>query len=202
MDCNQTQDSIEAYLLGALEQNECEKIEKHLKECSKCKALFDKLAKEFDFLKNISPIEAKGGYAEKIKIKSIRKRLFPLLSIGVFVSLLLFISLIWLLLRYQKEYSYRHLWQIERSVWLYRSQTNVFPQNLGLLLNDKSGIQRLSLNYFKLDQNGNILDRWGTPYIYKLPGKHLQFDLYSCGPNKIDEQGQGDDIANWNIEKK
>ena len=39
---------------------------------------------------------------------------------------------------------------------------------------------------------GSFLDPWGTPYhIVTIP----QPLVYSCGPNRVDEQGRGDDIA-------
>ena len=38
-------------------------------------------------------------------------------------------------------------------------------------------------------------DPWGSPYIYRCPGvKHPdKYDLYSAGPNRIDDNGGGDD---------
>ncbi len=38
-------------------------------------------------------------------------------------------------------------------------------------------------------------DPWGMPYIYRCPGtKHPdKYDLYSAGPNRIDDNGTGDD---------
>jgi general secretion pathway protein G len=38
-------------------------------------------------------------------------------------------------------------------------------------------------------------DPWGTPYIYRCPGiKHPdKYDLYSAGPNRVDDNGTGDD---------
>ena len=44
---------------------------------------------------------------------------------------------------------------------------------------------------------GQPLDAWGHPLIYRLPGKHGPFDLYSFGMNGIDEDGGHDDISNW-----
>ena len=40
------------------------------------------------------------------------------------------------------------------------------------------------------------LDLWGSNYLYMFPSRYLdeEYDLYSIGPNKIDEHGQGDDI--------
>jgi general secretion pathway protein G len=42
-------------------------------------------------------------------------------------------------------------------------------------------------------------DIWGTEYIYIYPAKYgnLAYDLYSCGKNKKDDFGQGDDITSW-----
>jgi general secretion pathway protein G len=38
-------------------------------------------------------------------------------------------------------------------------------------------------------------DPWGKEYVYRSPGtKHPEsYDLYSAGPNRIDDNGQGDD---------
>jgi general secretion pathway protein G len=38
-------------------------------------------------------------------------------------------------------------------------------------------------------------DPWGSPYIYRCPGiKHPdKYDLYSAGPNRVDDNGAGDD---------
>ena len=39
-------------------------------------------------------------------------------------------------------------------------------------------------------------DAWGHPFIYRCPGTVHSYgwDLYSVGPNGVDELGQGDDI--------
>jgi general secretion pathway protein G len=38
-------------------------------------------------------------------------------------------------------------------------------------------------------------DPWGSPYVYRCPGiKHPdKYDLYSAGPNRVDDNGAGDD---------
>jgi general secretion pathway protein G len=38
-------------------------------------------------------------------------------------------------------------------------------------------------------------DPWGKPYIYRCPGMHGDFDLFSCGPDGAD--GGDDDICSW-----
>jgi general secretion pathway protein G len=42
-------------------------------------------------------------------------------------------------------------------------------------------------------------DVWGTKYIYIYPAKYSNepYDLYSCGKNRRDDQGQKDDITYW-----
>jgi len=42
-------------------------------------------------------------------------------------------------------------------------------------------------------------DIWGTEYIYIYPSKSGDggYDLYSCGKNRTDDFGEGDDITSW-----
>ncbi len=51
----------------------------------------------------------------------------------------------------------------------------------------------------QLDDQGRFIDPWGNPYKYVCPGKHnpRKFDLYSFGPNGVDDGGERDDIRNW-----
>ncbi|MDP3704159.1 MAG: type II secretion system protein GspG [Candidatus Omnitrophota bacterium] len=58
---------------------------------------------------------------------------------------------------------------------------------------------------FKEDEldAGELLDAWGKPYVYvSVNGgspehRERSFDLYSFGPNGVDDSGTGDDIYNW-----
>lgn len=49
-----------------------------------------------------------------------------------------------------------------------------------------------------------LLDPWGNPYEYRSPGDVNEdgFDIWSKGPDKIDDEGKegSDDVKNW-IEK-
>jgi len=59
------------------------------------------------------------------------------------------------------------------------------------------------------DRSGRVfVDFWGMPFRYRCawdangnvrPGIHNKesYDLWSCGPNRKDENGEGDDINNW-----
>jgi len=48
-----------------------------------------------------------------------------------------------------------------------------------------------------LESNATSVDPWGNPYQYACPGKHGRFDIWSFGPNMMDDGGGGDDIGNW-----
>lgn len=49
-------------------------------------------------------------------------------------------------------------------------------------------------------QNGyldsrDLQDAWKQPFIYRVPGAHEEFDLYSIGPDGIDNRGARDDVT-------
>ena len=58
---------------------------------------------------------------------------------------------------------------------------------------------------FKQDElkGGVLVDSWGNPYVYVSveggsPTHRLKsYDLFSKGPNGVDDEGTGDDIFNW-----
>ena len=41
------------------------------------------------------------------------------------------------------------------------------------------------------------LDAWGQPLYYQYDGSTLRPQIWSSGPNKIDEGGGGDDVSNF-----
>lgn len=41
---------------------------------------------------------------------------------------------------------------------------------------------------------GEFIDPWGKPYQFSVEPK---VRAYSCGPNRVDEHGEGDDVASW-----
>jgi general secretion pathway protein G len=59
-----------------------------------------------------------------------------------------------------------------------------------------SGVDRWNGPYLK--KSTALDDPWGNPYIYRHPGEHGDFDLYSLGADgKEGGDGQDRDIANW-----
>jgi hypothetical protein len=47
---------------------------------------------------------------------------------------------------------------------------------------------------YRLNERGEFVDPWGQAYRIELEPK---VRVYSCGPNRKDEQGRGDDIVAW-----
>lgn len=46
----------------------------------------------------------------------------------------------------------------------------------------------------EMDGTGEFLDPWGEPYRITVDPK---VRVYSTGPNRLDERGDGDDIVSW-----
>jgi general secretion pathway protein G len=49
-----------------------------------------------------------------------------------------------------------------------------------------------------LKKRESLIDPWGRPYLYRNPGQHAEYDLYTLGSDNR-EGGDGDaaDIGNW-----
>lgn len=75
---------------------------------------------------------------------------------------------------------------------LYEADHGVYPDSIEALLQKKDG----KGPYLKKRAN----DPWGHPYKYVFPGVHGDYDLYSFGRDGVDNNGEGDDIANWESE--
>lgn len=53
--------------------------------------------------------------------------------------------------------------------------------------------------------SGTFIDPWGNPYVYTAGSNHgtgadytnNYMDIYSFGPNGVDDNGAPDDVANW-----
>jgi general secretion pathway protein G len=68
-------------------------------------------------------------------------------------------------------------------------------EGLESLRNRPFGIDRWDGPYLKKNVP---LDPWGNPYVYRSPGSHGSFDLYSLGADGSQGgEDEGTDIANW-----
>jgi general secretion pathway protein G len=78
----------------------------------------------------------------------------------------------------------------------------LFSFDLGRFPNTSEGLDSLMRNPGNAEAwKGPYLnkelpkDPWGKPYVYRSPGMHGDYDLYSCGPDGAD--GGDDDICSW-----
>ena len=76
---------------------------------------------------------------------------------------------------------------------LYRLEVGSYPEEddgLRALIEHPSGVERWNGPYLK--KANSLIDPWRRPYIYKFPGDHGEFDLYSLGADG-QEGGEGED---------
>src|SRR5262245_3567921 len=88
--------------------------------------------------------------------------------------------------------------QFESNLDIYRLDVGRYPsteEGLQALRARPSGVENWDGPYLKKDVP---MDPWGQPYVYRFPGQHGDFDLFSFGADG-QEGGEGDaaDIKNW-----
>jgi general secretion pathway protein G len=87
---------------------------------------------------------------------------------------------------------------MEKALDQYRFDVGRYPTNeqgLNALVTQPSGVPRWQGPYLK---KGVPMDPWGKPYIYKIPGEHGEYDLYTYGRDGAPGgTGEDADIGNW-----
>jgi general secretion pathway protein G len=82
---------------------------------------------------------------------------------------------------------------------LYRLDTGVYPttqQGLTALVKSPGNAPGWKGPY--IDSPAVPLDPWGNPYLYKAPGEHGPYDLYSLGSDKAPGgTGEAADVTSW-----
>jgi general secretion pathway protein G len=79
----------------------------------------------------------------------------------------------------------------------YKGVNEVYPSTLQATQDDDQSILPfLDSAKLTIDNDGRLLDPFGNPYLYTLPGERnpASFDLRSEG---ADPQSESDDIGNW-----
>ena len=78
----------------------------------------------------------------------------------------------------------------------------LFSFDMGRYPNSAEGLESLVRNPGNNDSwKGPYLakdlpkDPWGHPYVYRSPGMHGDYDLFSCGADGV--EGGDDDICSW-----
>jgi general secretion pathway protein G len=89
---------------------------------------------------------------------------------------------------------------IENALYKFKNDVGRFPyteEGLSALLWFPADMADWNGPYINRDQPP--MDGWNHHFIYNYPPVlgEKDFDLYSLGPNGVDENGDGDDIANW-----
>ena len=92
--------------------------------------------------------------------------------------------------------------QIERlgtTLDLYRLSVGRYPtaeEGLQALLERPAGAETWNGPY--LQKADALTDPWGRPYVYRFPGEHNEFDLFTLGADgREGGDGENQDVANW-----
>lgn len=87
----------------------------------------------------------------------------------------------------------------ESALDLYRLDTGVYPttqQGLTALVRNPGNVPGWKGPY--VDSATVPLDPWGNPYLYKAPGEHGPYDLFSLGSDKAQGgTGEAADVTSW-----
>jgi general secretion pathway protein G len=82
---------------------------------------------------------------------------------------------------------------------LYRLDVGRYPtqeQGLAALTARPAGAERWNGPY--LDREGGLVDPWGHPYGYRIPGRAAAFDVWSLGADGAEGgEGEDGDVASW-----
>jgi general secretion pathway protein G len=92
--------------------------------------------------------------------------------------------------------------QIERiggALDLYRLEIGRYPseqENLLALVEAPPGVPRWNGPYLKKKES--IVDPWGHVYVYRAPGQHGEYDLYTLGSDNAEGgDGEAADVTSW-----
>ena len=82
---------------------------------------------------------------------------------------------------------------------LYRLQIGRYPsedEGLNALIESPADAPHWDGPYLKKADSLN--DPWGRPYLYRFPGEHGDYDLYTLGADGQDDgEGENQDLTSW-----
>lgn len=150
--------------------------------------------------------------SETMKERSGRIREFTEQNVGfTLVELLVVLGIIALLMtlvapqviRYlsdaRSETAAVQLKNIESALELYYLDTGQYPSNQAgprSLVEQPTDTASWRGPYLKKDSG--LVDPWGREFVYRLPGEHGSYDLYSLGRDgALGGEGENKDIKNW-----
>lgn len=89
--------------------------------------------------------------------------------------------------------------QISSALDLYRLEVGRYPtqeEGLEALIEAPAGLNKWNGPYLKKKES--IVDPWGRVFVYRYPGEHGDFDLYTLGADNAEGgDGENKDITNW-----
>lgn len=93
----------------------------------------------------------------------------------------------------------------QAQIQLLGTALDLFHLDVGRYPNEEEGLKSLYQRPDSLPAwGGPYLDKpppkdpWGRDYMYKYPGEHGPYDLYSLGSDgQLGGEGEGTDISNW-----
>ncbi|MCG7871462.1 MAG: type II secretion system major pseudopilin GspG [Candidatus Thiodiazotropha lotti] len=89
--------------------------------------------------------------------------------------------------------------ELSAALDIYRLDTGNYPrgeQGLEALVQRVDGLDNWNGPYLKKTKLPK--DPWGTAYIYRYPGEHGDYDLYSLGADGVEGgEGEAKDINGW-----
>ncbi|MEP6966955.1 MAG: type II secretion system major pseudopilin GspG [Pseudomonadota bacterium] len=82
---------------------------------------------------------------------------------------------------------------------LYRLDVGRYPsQEEGLAAVVAAPATAAGWNGPYLQKSAALNDPWATPYLYRIPGKHGEIDVYTLGSDKAEGgTGEAADVGNW-----
>ena len=85
---------------------------------------------------------------------------------------------------------------LSTGVDLYRLEVGRLPESLYALVNKPAAEDRWNGPYLR--KSVVPKDPWGREFVYKAPGEHGDFDLYSLGADGADGgEGEDRDVTSW-----
>lgn len=82
---------------------------------------------------------------------------------------------------------------------LYRLDTGRYPEeDVGLEALVEAPPDATTWNGPYVKRRDSLIDPWGEMYVYRFPGEHGAFDLYSLGADQTEGgEGEDQDVTSW-----
>lgn len=194
-------DRLWALAVGVLSEEDSRREGDHLTTCVDCQDRLATIRADVDALGYPSTGDASPqALAEQVLarsrgIQARAKRLRWLALGGVLVGFVV-LGLTSAHRLAERNLARRGLWSLEHAIQRIQNAEGSYPA-------DEQELRRALARHpdaeLRLDEQGRPLDHWGQPFRYRYPGAQVpeQFDLWSLGPNAVDDEGGPDDLTNW-----